>query len=118
MDDLQSSEELAFIPEQVEPLLYQAIDQVLKTEVYDQSKVPQWIDTICETCVAELTALKKPFKYVVNCLIMQKNGAGLNMGQAAHWDLGNDNMASAKWPPREQQSSRMVCVVTAFGFQF
>lgn len=40
-----------------------------------------------------LTALNTPFKYVVTCLIMQKNGAGLHTAASCYWDNSTDGEA-------------------------
>ena len=50
----QSSEELAFIPEQVEPVLTTVIGGVLANEVYDEAKVDTWVDLICDGCMKGL----------------------------------------------------------------
>jgi hypothetical protein len=42
----------------------QAIESVLNNEVYDEYKVSQWVDSICEGCMKGLVELNKPFKYV------------------------------------------------------
>jgi hypothetical protein len=39
MEDLQSSDELSFLPEQVEPLVYKVIETVLKDKFYNDSLV-------------------------------------------------------------------------------
>ena len=44
---------------------------------YQHNKVNQWTSNVVEQCLNQLTKLSKPFKYIVNCVIMQKNGAGL-----------------------------------------
>ena len=41
----------------------QTIDSHLKDKNYEEEKVPQWINDICEDCVAKLVQLNKPFKY-------------------------------------------------------
>ena len=34
-------------------------------------KVNQWTNGVVESCLASLTKLQKPFKYIVTCVIMQ-----------------------------------------------
>ena len=112
-DGWQNSEELAFIPEQVEPLLTTVVANVLANEVYDDAKVAGWIDSICDKSMETLAKLDKPFKYIVTCVIIQKNGAGIHTAHACFWDVGNDNCARVAYPlanKREVQDSRM-CVV-------
>jgi dynein light chain Tctex-type 1 len=76
------------------------------------------VDAICDKCMADLHELNKPFKYVVTAAVVQKNGAGVHAGHSAYWDSTNDNLCQVSWPTdkmREQQGSRMRCIVTAFG---
>ena len=37
-------------------------------------QVGQWTTLCLESCMKRLTLLNKPFKYIVTCVIMQKNG--------------------------------------------
>lgn len=118
MDDIQTSEELAFIPEQVETMLYQVITEVIGQSVYDDSKVMGWVDEINDRCMEFLVDMCKPFKYTVTAFIMQKSGAGVHASHACFWDMATDNIAQANWPNekhRDQHNSRMYVVVTAFG---
>lgn len=63
-DDLQSSEELAFVAEEVDRIILASIESCLKDEVYDELKVSHWVDTICETIMKGLGELRKPLKYI------------------------------------------------------
>lgn len=63
-DDLQSSEELAFVAEEVDRIILAAIDACLKDETYDELKVAHWVDAICETIMRALSELRKPLKYI------------------------------------------------------
>ena len=81
-------------------------------------KVQGWVDEICESCMEGLHALKKPFKYIVTCAIVQKNGAAFHTAHSSYWDISSDNLCQVAWPTekmREQQGSHMRCIVTAFG---
>eukprot|EP01016_Furgasonia_blochmanni_P040891 TRINITY_DN5254_c0_g2_i17.p2 TRINITY_DN5254_c0_g2~~TRINITY_DN5254_c0_g2_i17.p2 ORF type:complete len:128 (+),score=37.23 TRINITY_DN5254_c0_g2_i17:65-448(+) len=74
MDDMQSNDEMAFSSEEVEKFIIEAIEKSLNNTPYDESKVPHWINAICETLMAKLIDTSKPFKYMINCMIMQRNG--------------------------------------------
>jgi dynein light chain Tctex-type 1 len=83
-----------------------------------EAKSQHWVDAICDRCMAGLHGLNKPFKYVVTAAVVQKNGAGVHAGHSAYWDIGADNLCQVSWPTdkmREQQGSRIKCIVTAFG---
>jgi hypothetical protein len=60
MQDIQSSEELAFVSEEIETIVQPIIETTLKNEDYNGKRVAQWIDTICEKCMGELVDLGKP----------------------------------------------------------
>ena len=40
------------------------------------AKVNQWTNGVVESCLASLTKLQKPFKYIVTCVIMQVKSRG------------------------------------------
>ena len=62
----------------VNDIIKESIDAVLGNAPYKHAFVGQWTNDVVETCVKRLAALNKPFKYVVTCVIMQRNGAGLH----------------------------------------
>jgi hypothetical protein len=68
-DDLQSSEELAFVAEEVDRIILNSIENCLKDEVYDEQLVSQWVDIICESIMRGLSDLRKPLKYIGKDLI-------------------------------------------------
>lgn len=45
--DIETSEQLAFIPEQVESILMTVVDGILRTEVYLEEKVRNLISFFC-----------------------------------------------------------------------
>jgi dynein light chain Tctex-type 1 len=94
-DELQSSEELAFVAEEVDRIILSAIESCLKDAAYDEQRVAQWVDTICEMVMRGLAELRKPLKYVVSALIMQKNGAGVHSAISCHWDTVTDGTRTA-----------------------
>ncbi len=116
MDD-DNTDDVAFVPESIEPIVYDAIEAVLKEKVWNDTAVQGWIDEICARITGELIDMKKPFKYVVTCTVMQKNGAGLHAAHACYWDSANDNTVVARWPneKRKDPNARVVCVANVFG---
>ncbi|GMF30499.1 unnamed protein product [Phytophthora lilii] len=63
-DELQSSEELAFVAEEVDRIILTSIESCLKDEIYDEQNVSQWVDYICESIMKGLGELRKPLKYI------------------------------------------------------
>jgi dynein light chain Tctex-type 1 len=137
MDEFGSSEETAFIVEQIEPLLTGVVETVLKEEAYDDEKTQKWVDSICDGCMKVLVDQNKPFKYTgkkrtdnlqtpgrvtcnsmkahthcssVSAFIMQRNGAGVHHTHTTSWDAANDNVIRIIYPPpgqREQKESHL-----------
>jgi hypothetical protein len=64
MDELQTSDEVTFIPENVEPLCFEVIEKVLKDKIYSDMHVQGWIDEICGEITKGLVETNKPFKYL------------------------------------------------------
>ena len=99
-------EDTAFQPEEVEPLLNDVVAKVLANEVYDEAKVATWVDRICDQSMQKLTQMNKPFKYVVTCILMQKNGAACT--QAEHvLDAANYAPVRIAYPPGVEEAARL-----------
>eukprot|EP00743_Colponemidia_sp_Colp-15_P002414 GILK01002618.1.p1 GENE.GILK01002618.1~~GILK01002618.1.p1 ORF type:complete len:126 (+),score=13.11 GILK01002618.1:52-429(+) len=120
MDDLQSSEEFAFVNEEVERVVQESIEYYLKDAVYEEERVEQWINWVVERCMKGLNDLKKPFKYIVTCVIMQRNGAGVHTTTSCYWDTVSDGVLTFVWPKEKSKDGNktMYCIVTVFGLGF
>mmetsp|Transcript_18533 Transcript_18533/g.44567 ORF Transcript_18533/g.44567 Transcript_18533/m.44567 type:complete len:112 (+) Transcript_18533:269-604(+) len=92
------NDETVFEKEVVLNILKEVTEETLHDQTYNQGKVGQWISDICERSNKKLVALGKPFKYIVSCVIMQKNGAGMHTCSSCFWDNANDGSASYKSP--------------------
>lgn len=99
-----------FSEEDVEAIVRGAIHNSLNEHSYNPKKVNEWTNIVVTSCLKELQALNRPFKYIISCIIMQKNGAGLNTSASMHWDTSKDGFCKVPW-----QNSTMHCVVTVFG---
>ncbi|XP_013400379.1 dynein light chain Tctex-type 1-like [Lingula anatina] len=94
MDDLQSAEETAFIVDEISNIIKESVEGVIGGNAYQHNKVNQWTSNVVEQCLNQLTKLGKPFKYIVTCVIMQKNGAGLHTASSCFWDNTTDGEMS------------------------
>ncbi|RLN45244.1 hypothetical protein BBJ29_002535 [Phytophthora kernoviae] len=85
---------LTFVAEEVDRIILASIESCLKDEVYDEQKVSQWIDFICESIMKGLGELRKPLKYI-----------------GAH---------VVKWPgdKHKDHNRSMYCVTTVSGLSF
>jgi len=81
--------------EEVKGMIDTSIEPILGNQVYAPKKVGDWTSAIVESVLKLLQAANKPFKYVVTCIIMQKNGAGLHTASTCFWDTKSDGEAHA-----------------------
>uniref|UniRef100_A0A8C5HI56 Dynein light chain Tctex-type 3 n=1 Tax=Gouania willdenowi TaxID=441366 RepID=A0A8C5HI56_GOUWI len=89
--------------------VFQCIEGVIGGTDYNQSKVNQWTASIVEQSLAHLVKQGRPLKYMVNCTIMQKSGAGLHTANSCYWDTTTDGCCTVRWENRT-----MYCVVSVF----
>mmetsp|Transcript_5980 Transcript_5980/g.8209 ORF Transcript_5980/g.8209 Transcript_5980/m.8209 type:complete len:121 (+) Transcript_5980:74-436(+) len=99
-----------FSHEDVEQTVKTAIQSCLNEVMYNPKKVDDWTNAIVDSCVKELQSQNRPFKYVVTCIIMQKNGAGMNTSASMFWDSGKDGFRHVAW-----ENSTIHCIVTVYG---
>ena len=123
-------------------------EQILESRLsegdYSDQRSNEWSNIICEDTIEQLTMLNKPFKYIgmmvdglsmlstliskrmflclytVNCVLMQKNGAGLNSSTSCFWDTGNDGVLTIQWPKSNAKTvsnPTVTAVVTVFGIK-
>uniref|UniRef100_A0A2I3G322 Dynein light chain Tctex-type 1 n=1 Tax=Nomascus leucogenys TaxID=61853 RepID=A0A2I3G322_NOMLE len=105
MEDYQAAEETAFVVDEVK-----AIESTIGGIAYQHSKVNQWTTNAVEQTSSQLTKLGKPLKYIVTCVIMQKNGAGLHMASSCFWDSSAARSCTVRW-----ENKTMYCIVGTFG---
>ena len=86
-----------FPQEDIENLVKNAISACLSEFQYQAKLVNNKIHAIVDACLKELQTLNRPFKYIVTCIIMQKNGAGLDTGAALFWDNAKDGLVCIPW---------------------
>jgi len=95
--------------DEVKGFIDQAIEPVLGTHIYNPKKVHDWTSSIVEGILKNLQNINKPFKYVVTCLIMQRNGAGLHTASTCFWDPKSDGSCSVRW-----DNATIHAIVTIF----
>uniref|UniRef100_A0A8B9SJJ7 Dynein light chain Tctex-type 1 n=1 Tax=Anas platyrhynchos TaxID=8839 RepID=A0A8B9SJJ7_ANAPL len=97
MDDFQAGDETSFVVDEVSNIIKEAIESAIGGNAYQHSKVNQWTTSVVEQTLSQLTKLGKPFKYIVTCVIMQKNGAGLHTASSCFWDNSSDGKEPNCW---------------------
>ncbi|KAK1156908.1 dynein light chain Tctex-type 1-like [Acipenser oxyrinchus oxyrinchus] len=108
--DEQSAEETAFVVDDVSNIIKDAVESTIGSSAYQHNRVNQWTSSVVETSLNQLTKLGKPFKYIVTCVILQKNGAGLHTASSCFWDNTVDGSCTVRW-----ENKTMYCIVSIFG---
>ncbi|XP_073239494.1 dynein light chain Tctex-type 1-like [Porites lutea] len=97
MDEFQGAEETSFVVDEVSNIIKESVEGAIGGNAYQHNKVNQWTSNVVEQCLNQLTKLGKPFKYIVTCVIMQKNGAGLHTASSCFWDNTSDGSCTVRW---------------------
>ena len=93
MDD---SNDTSFVVDEVSNVIKESIEATIGSQSYQQAKINTWTSNIVEAILNSLTKLNKPFKYIVSCVIMQKNGAGLHTASSCFWDNTTDGSCTVR----------------------
>ncbi|XP_044731451.1 dynein light chain Tctex-type 1-like [Chrysoperla carnea] len=111
MSEVPSQEDAdVFVIEDITKIIKEAIEASIGGAVYSHEKVNFWGNQIADYCLSQLSNLRKNFKYVVTCSIMQKTGAGLHTASACFWDNTTDGTCTVRW-----ENKSMYCIVSVFG---
>lgn len=78
-------------------------------EEWSPVKVDLWTDDIISSILKDLAEMKRPFKYVVNCVIMQRTGAPLSVGFISLWDNTKDGMVHVPF-----ENETITCTTTVY----
>ncbi|XP_061595267.1 dynein light chain Tctex-type 1 [Cololabis saira] len=110
IDDNSFEDKPEFVVEEVRSIIQDSIETAIGGNAYEFNRVNQWTTSVMEQSLSQLSKLGKPFKYIVNCTIMQKSGAGLQTGSSCFWDNSADGTCTVRW-----ENKTMYCIVTVFG---
>uniref|UniRef100_M4ABY2 Dynein light chain Tctex-type 1 n=2 Tax=Xiphophorus maculatus TaxID=8083 RepID=M4ABY2_XIPMA len=109
MEEYTSGDDGNFNTDETSVLVKECIEGVIGGTDYNHNKVNQWTANIVEHSLTHLVKQGRPFKYIVNCTIMQKSGAGLHTASSCYWDTTTDGSCTVRWENRT-----MYCVVSVF----
>eukprot|EP00940_MAST-03C_sp_MAST-3C-sp2_P003386 g3386.t1 len=116
MDDLDANDEWIVNKEDIVDIVHRSIEKHLKSEEYDAAKDAMWVDRICETCTKSLVDLNRPYKYVVTCTILQRNGAGVHTSSSYFWDSVCDVECTVPFPDsKSKNQKRSLCCIVSVG---
>lgn len=76
---------------------------------YDHNEAQNLTSQISDLVIKWLTNANKNFKYIVNCLIMQKAECGLNISGSCYWDNDTDGSLTVK-----HETESMIAIVNVF----
>ncbi|KAI2665674.1 Dynein light chain Tctex-type 1 [Labeo rohita] len=100
MDDDQSAEETAFVVDEVSSIVKESLEAVIGRNPYEHKRVNQWTSSVVEQCLGQ----------IITCIIMQKNGAGLQSASSCFWDNTTDGSCTVRW-----ENKHLYCIVSVFG---
>ncbi|ORX55669.1 Tctex-1 [Hesseltinella vesiculosa] len=92
-----SENKTKFNAEEMKSIVQEVVTDVLKDAKYTHSEVVNWNGQIVDSCLKKLRATYKTYKFVVTCVILQKNGAGFYAGSSVYWDNANDGSSSYRF---------------------
>ena len=96
--------------DQAKEIVQNEIRNVLGNKEFNGQYMSEWTATVADNCVQKLQALDKPFKYIVNCSVLQKAGAGYNTSSSCLWDAEADGSFSVR-----TEFNSMYCIVAVYG---
>ncbi len=56
--------------EEINQCVSQACESVLESAMWDEKKVPYWINEICEKAMHSLLSHNFPYKFIVTCMLI------------------------------------------------
>ncbi|CAH8635328.1 unnamed protein product [Heterobilharzia americana] len=95
---------------EVEAIINKCVQSVIGSNSFSNEAAKDWARNIVERCRGELIDLGKPFKYIVNCTIVQKSAFGFYSTTSCYWDDAKDGECTVKW-----ENKNIHCIVTAYG---
>merc|ERR1712199_69460 len=88
---------VSFPSAEIKAILQKISDEKFRGISYDHRQVNDWTNSITETVLVALQRLDKPYKYIVNCVIVQASNAGLNANTSVFWDAETDGSATYQY---------------------
>ena len=90
----QLEDDNSFPSEDIEIKITEVAEEVLKDAMWDEQKVPQWINQINEKLMQSLMTLNKPYKYVITVVMQQKTGAQISGAVSCYYENTTDGVVA------------------------
>ena len=86
------AEETTLDPDEVRSAVSEVQEKYLRdVQVYQHSRIPHLMNEIMEEALHVLVQKNKPYKFILNCSIVQKVGAGIHSASSCFWDNTTDD---------------------------
>ncbi len=108
-DEDDQHEEISINTDKLNEDIQSIVKQKLGNEKWSAKKVDGWSKDIIEFALKSLAEMKKPFKYVVTCIIMQRNGAGMSSAYSSYGDNMRDSLYSVPC-----ETEHLHCITTVY----
>ena len=89
--------------------------------MWDEKKVPYWINEICEKAMQSLLLHNFPYKFIVTCMLIQKTEKPLYGCFSMHWENNIDNIEQVVYPStraKDTAGKTIQCFATVVGLRF
>jgi dynein light chain Tctex-type 1 len=83
-----------------------AIDDFFSGKMYEEEKSPQMINDILEKVMEIMMTFKKSCKYILDCVLSQRVGAGMTNFTSCYYDKNVDNIYHFYYPKDKMASGK------------
>ena len=123
MEDVENIEDdNSFPSEDIEQKISETAEEVLKDAMWDEHKVPMWINQINEKLMFSLMSLGKPYKYVITVVMQQKTSAQISAAVSCYYENTTDGVVVQTYPAqsrqKENQQKTVMSLITVFCTRF
>ncbi|TYZ69202.1 hypothetical protein PybrP1_001760 [[Pythium] brassicae (nom. inval.)] len=111
--DSEVAYEFRKIQDEVKKIAQEVPEQILGGRSYHAADVHQWTADVSALCLKNLKGVANGsagFKYIVNCMVLQKRNAGFHANSTCFWDAARDGSVAVRW-----ENATMTCVLTVYG---
>lgn len=92
-----------------EKVVHDVVNQTIGNKEFDFKESRNWSNTITQKVLQILTKHNKNFKYLLQCLITQKESCSVNVSRAVYWDSELDGEKSVSW-----ENESILCIINLF----
>jgi dynein light chain Tctex-type 1 len=98
--------------------IQQFMNEYFQGKLFDDTESDAIVEESLEELMKVLNNFKKPYKYVVDCMISQRVGAGMTNYTSAVYDKNADNIYHFYYPQQVKEKSLIFVLVTIFVISF